>query len=301
MKKKNTLNILFEKFNNQKIKYCIRSRYKHLPKILDGGDVDLLIRKSDFYLSLKIIRNLGFKFYPFTQPNLFYYRYDKSLGLIHLDILFEKDFPKVKKYENFFIPNNEKPISNKKTFLQKIKTGLRRKIYWLFNGQVIVFEGPDGSGKSTQTNGVYTALEKLPIKKEIVHFATYFKKSKPSALKRLITRKLSILKVYWNIIFGKLTITDRYIYLTFRKHHPIFGKILKFLAPKPDIVFVMRASPEEIKKRKIGQRDLLSNEMIQELYKVYNSIPGKIDVDTKKPIKENLEFTINKILEKVLK
>ena len=63
----------------------------------------------------------------------------------------------------------------------------------------------------------------------------------------------------------------------------------------------MRASPEEIKKRKIGQRDLLSNEMIQELYKVYNSIPGKIDVDTKKPIKENLEFTINKILEKVLK
>ena len=178
------------------------------------------------------------------------------------------------------------------------------RIVWvggdLFKGKVIVFEGPDGSGKTTMANAVYTALEKFPIKKEIVHFATHFKKSKPSALKRLITRNCSILKVYWNIFLGKLTITDRYIYLTFRKHHQIFGKILKFLAPKPNIVFVMKVSPEEIRKRKIGQRDLLSNEMIKELYKVYDSIPNKIGIDTKKPIKENLEFVVNSVLRKTL-
>jgi len=59
--KKNTLVTLFEGFNEQKIKYCIRGRYKHLPKTLDGGDVDILIKKNDFSSALKIIKNLGFR------------------------------------------------------------------------------------------------------------------------------------------------------------------------------------------------------------------------------------------------
>jgi len=86
----------------------------------------------------------------------------------------------------------------------------------------------------------------------------------------------------------------------FRKKHIFLRKLLRALAPKPDIVFIMKASSKEIKKRKIGQRDLLSDVMIDELYKVYNSIPGKIDIDTKKPIKENLEFMVNCILGKIL-
>src|SRR3989344_5521593 len=84
------------------------------------------------------------------------------------------------------------------------------------------------------------------------------------------------------------------------KKHIFLRKLLRALAPKPDIVFIMKASSKEIKKRKIGQRDLLSDVMIDELYKVYNSIPGKIDIDTKKPIKENLEFMVNCILGKIL-
>lgn len=297
---KNILENLFEEFNKKKISYCIRSRYKHLPKSLDNGDIDILLEKRDFLKFIEIIKKFKFRFYPYTQPNFFYFLYDKNLGLIHLDVILIKKMVSIKRFNNFYIPVDEKPIPNRKTFLQKIKTGLRRRIYWLFNGPIIVFEGPDGSGKTTLANATYAALEKLPIKKEIVHFATHFKKSKPSALKRLFTRTISIFKVWKNKILGRISITDRYISLTFRKHHPIFGKILKFLAPKPDITFVMKASPEEIRKRKIGQRDLLSEDMIKELYKIYDSIPGKIDIDTKKPVKENLEVMINKILENIL-
>ena len=170
------------------------------------------------------------------------------------------------------ILRTKKPIPNKKTFLQKIKTSLRRKIYWLFSGPVIVFEGPDGSGKSTLAKAVYTALEKFPIKKEIIHFTTHFKDKKPGRLKRAITRTSSILKVYKNKILGRISITDRYIYLTFRKKHFFLRNILRALAPKPEIVFLMRASAKKIKERKKGQRDELSENKIKELYNVYENI-----------------------------
>ncbi|MEK6844985.1 MAG: hypothetical protein AABX44_01895 [Nanoarchaeota archaeon] len=297
---KNLLENLFEEFNKKRISYCIRSRYKHLPRNLEGGDIDMLLEKKDFLKFIEIIKKFKFKFYPYTKPNFFYFLYDKNLGLIHLDVILTRKMIPIKKFNNFYIPADNKPIPNKKAFLHKIKTGLRRRIYWLFNGPVIVFEGPDGSGKTSNAKAVYDALEKFPLKRDFVHFATHFKKSKPSALKRLITRNFSILKVYWNIVFGKLTITDRYIYLTFRKKHLFLRNLLRALAPKPDIIFVMKVSPEEIRKRKTGQRDLLSNEMIHELYRVYNSISGKIDIDTKKPIKENLEFMVNLILKKSL-
>ena len=297
---KNLLENLFEEFNNRKISYCVRGRHKHLPRSLDGGDIDMLLEKKNFLKFIEIIKKFGFKFYSYTKPNFFYFLYDKSLGLIHLDVLLIKKMISIKKFNDFYIPVNEKPIPNKKSFFHKIKTGLRRRVYWLFNGPVIVFEGPDGSGKSTLAKAVYTALEKFPIKKEIVHFATHFKDKKPSSFKRFYTRFFSILKVWKNRIFGRISITDRYIYLTFRKNHSFLRRLLRTFAPNPDIVFIMKASPEEIRKRKIGQRDLLSNEMIKELYKVYDSIPGKIEINTEKPAKENLEFMVNLILKKIL-
>src|SRR3989344_8531117 len=195
---KNLLENLFEEFNNRKISYCVRGRHKHLPRSLDGGDIDMLLEKKDFLKFIEIIKKFGFKFYSYTKPNFFYFLYDKSLGLIHLDVLLIKKMISIKKFNDFYIPVNEKPIPNKKSFFHKIKTGLRRRVYWLFNGPVIVFEGPDGSGKSTLAKAVYTALEKFPIKKEIIHFTTHFKDKKPGRLKRAITRTSSILKVYKN-------------------------------------------------------------------------------------------------------
>ncbi len=301
MKEKNILEKLFKQLETEKISYCVRSRYKHLPKSLDNGDIDLLLEKNDFIKFIEILKKFRFKFYPYTQPNFFYFLYDKELGLIHLDVLLIKKMVSIKKSNCFYIPVDEKHISNKKTFFQRIKTGIQRRIHYLFRGKVIVFEGPDGSGKTTYVNAVYNSLKYFPLKKEIVHFATHFKNKKPSALKRFLTRNWSIFRVYWNIFLGRLTLTDRYIYLTFRKNHQFLRKLLRILSPKPDAVFVMRASPEEIQKRKSGQRDLLSNEMIRELYKIYDKIPDKIDIGTEKPIKENLEFVVNVILEQILK
>jgi len=301
MMKKNTLEILFKEFNKEKVKYCVRSKYKHLPKKLEGGDIDILIEKKNWQKANKIIRKLGFRFYPFTQPNLFYFYYDKELGLILLDILLTKTLVPIKKFKKFFIPLDEKPIPNKKGLLKRIYTGLIRRFYYMFRGRVIVFEGVDGSGKSTNVQALYDSLEILPIKKQIVHFATHFKKRKPSSLKRLFTRSYCILKVYKNIILGRIVITDRYIYLTFRKHHKILKSILRSFAPTPDIVFVTKAPIKTIKKRKKGQRDLLDEKMIRELNNIYENIPNSIIIDTQKPIKENLGITVNKLLEKILR
>jgi len=298
---KNTLEKIFYEFNKNRIKYCIRGKYRHLPKTLNGGDVDTLIERKDFPQALKIIRKLGFKFYPHTDPNLFYFYYDFQLGLVHLDILLIEKMVPIKKHKTFFIPADEKPIPNRKNFLWKIKTSIMRKLHYLFRGPVIVFEGPDGSGKSSNLREVLEAIKRIKLKKDKVHFATPFKGNrKPSSLDRLISRTRSLLRVYKNKILGRVSITDRYIYLTFRKSNPLLRKLLRFLAPKPTLVFVMKASIKTIRRRKKGQRDNLSPEELRELYRVYDSIPRAKFIDTEKPIKENLGTMVNLMLEKTL-
>jgi len=141
------------------------------------------------------------------------------------------------------------------------------------------------------------------LKKEFVHFATPFNKGKPpTKLKRLTTRVNAILKVYKNKILGHISITDRYIYLTFRKNHPALKNILRTIAPTPDLLFITHAPTKEIQKRKKGQRDLLSEGQIKELYEVYNtaSAKKKIQIDTQKPISQNISTIVNSFLKKVL-
>ncbi|MEK6889297.1 MAG: hypothetical protein AABW80_04290 [Nanoarchaeota archaeon] len=299
----NALIKLFEKLNNVKITYCVRGRYKHLPSTLDSGDVDLLIKKSDFDKAKRIIEDLGFLFYSFAKPNLFYYFYDSSLGLIQLDILLLDTMPELKKFNNFYIPLDGKTIPNRKTFFEKVLTFTKRKLYYFLNGKLIVFEGPDGSGKSTNADALFNSLSKFPLKVERIHFATHFKDKKPSTLKRAVTRLSSLLKVCLNVFLGRITITDRYIYLTFRKSNSILKNILRSIAPKPDIVFLMKVSTEKIKERKKGQRDELSEKMIKELYNVYENIKNVklVKINTEKPIKENVFTTANLFLKACLK
>jgi len=150
----NTLEKLFKSLEKKKIPYCVRGRYKHLPKTLDGGDVDLLIEKRSFNEALKVLKTLGFHFYPHTKPNLFFYHHDNSIGLIQLDIILTKKFPKTKKYKSFFIPADGKTIPNRKPKIKRLQTGIQRRLHWFLRGPIIVFEGPDGSGKTTNSKAL---------------------------------------------------------------------------------------------------------------------------------------------------
>ena len=299
----NNLESLFSQFKKQSIEFCIRGRYKHLPKTLDGGDVDLLINKRHWKKARQIIKKSGFKFFPDTEPNLFFYLFDSNLKLIQLDILLTNRFPPIKKHKSFFIPSSGKTIPNRKKLSKKVQTSLIRRINWLFRGPVIVFEGPDGSGKTTNSLALLKALDKFPLKKEFVHFATPFNKdgSKPSKLKRLRTRLISILTVWKNKIMGRISVTDRYIFLTFR-HTPFLKRIVRTLTPKPDLLFITLSSTSEIRKRKKGQRDLLSANQIKELYQLYKKAPAKlkVEINTNGPVSQNLETTVNTFLKAIL-
>tara|TARA_Y100000310_G_C20694281_1_gene824404 strand:+ start:2384 stop:3286 length:903 start_codon:yes stop_codon:yes gene_type:complete len=299
----NNLETLFSQFKKDSIQFCVRGRYEHLPKTLDGGDVDLLIDKKDWGKAKKIIKKMGFKFFPDTEPNLFFYLFDSDLKLIQLDILLTSRFPPIKKHKSFFIPSSGKTIPNRKRFSKKLRTSLVRRINWLFRGPVIVFEGPDGSGKTTNSLSLLKALDRFPLKAEFVHFATPFNKdgSKPSKLKRLRTRLFSILTVWKNKVLGRISVTDRYIFLTFR-HSPLLKKIVRKLAPRPDILFITLSPTKEIRKRKKGQRDLLSAEQIMELYQLYKKAPAKskVEINTQNSINKNLEVTLNSFLKKTL-
>jgi thymidylate kinase len=286
----NTLSKLFKEFNKNKINYIIRGKYKHLPDTLNGGDVDILIDKKDFRKIKKILRIMRFIYYPFAKPHFFYYFYDKDLGLIQLDILLTSNFPKKKKYNEFFIPENNKFITIKKSFFARVSTYLKRKSHFLFRGKLICFVGPDGSGKSTLAQNSLKNLSKFPIQKKYIHFGSL----KPAAVYRAIDRIKKLLIVYYYLFIGKIVITDRYIYLTFRKSFSIFSKLIQFIAPKPNIVFVLKSTEKTLQKRR--GKDSLNSKDIFDLYTLFEKIKRKIDVNSEKSEEECLEFLINKIL-----
>jgi|GEM_PF-2161639 len=294
---KNILAKIFEEFKKNKIDYCIRSRYKHLPDTLDGGDVDVLVNKKDMSCAEKILKEKDFFFYPYTEPNKFYFKYDRSLGLILFDILPTYEMIQKEEHNGISVPKEDIKVPNRKKLHQKAYTGIRRRLYFMFSGPIIVFEGPDGSGKTTNAEALYSSLKKFPMKKEFIHFATKFKDKKPSILKRFFSRISALLRVYYNVFLGRMTITDRYLYLTFRKK-PFLKKILWKIIPEPDLLFIVKASPSIIRKRKKGQRDLLSKEMISELYTIYSEGKTKkrIFIDTSKSLEENIETVINETI-----
>lgn len=287
----NRLDRLFQEFNNHKLNYCVIRKYKFLPeKII--GDVDIAVKKEDLNSALKIVEDNGFFFYPYTEPHFFYFGYDKTVGLINLDIIKVKKLPRIKKFKKFYIFDGKgEEFRIRKSFLLKVKTNLQRKFHYLFKGKLVCFIGPDGSGKSTLSNKVYDGLSKFPLKKEQIYFGS----RKYGRIYRIFDLILKIFKTYINKTSGKITLTDRYIYLTFRKNK-FLRNLVKVLAPTPDIIFVMKTTPEIILKRK---KELTKNQII-ELYSLFEDIKNKKDIDSNKKIEDNSEKMINLILKKVL-
>jgi len=282
----NILERLFNELNKNKIKYCVLRKYQNLPE-KPLGDVDLLIERESFGSALKIIKKLDFVFYPFTQPHYFFFGYDKKIGLVNLDVVLTNRLFEIERFKNFYIPAHGRDLRIRKLFLGKIKTNLQRKFYYLFKGKVISFIGPDGCGKTTFINSVYSILENYGVKKQKIYFGSRV----DNKLYRVFDLSKKVLHVYLNKFLGRITFTDRYVYLTFR-NNAFLNKVIRFLAPTPDKVYLLKVDVGEILRRKKE----LSKEKIEELYRFYSRIKGAIEIDNNKEVEENLEVVVRDVL-----
>ncbi len=170
-------------------------------------------------------------------------------------------------------------------------------------GKLIVFEGADGSGKTSTIDALMPLLENHGFSVKRIYFSSLLRKR--TILRRAFSLFGKLLLAYFSLITGKLILADRYIYLTFRKNE-ILKKIVRTLYPRADKVFVMKASPKVLRKRReiyegIGNKllkrkaELQSIKEINELYRIYESVPKAIVINMEKPRKSNLNIIINEI------
>jgi len=303
--KKNALLKLFDEFNKNKVKYCIRRKYTHFTKRLTS-DIDMFIQEDDLAKARDILRQSNFLYYPFTEPHFFYYFYDSKIGLIMLDIVKINKLMPIKQHKNFYVPKEKKYFTIHKSFFKKIKTFLRRKIHFLFKGKLICFIGPDGSGKTSTLLLTRKYLKKFPIEKKRMYFSSL--KRSDSRLYRLFDLILKLVEVHWNLLLGRIVLTDRYIYLTFRKHS-FLKKLVRFIYPTPSLVYLMKARPETLRKRRktfigvgddmvrrLGEERRLTIEEYKELYQEFEKIKRAKIINSEIPLSKN----IIKIMEDIL-
>ncbi|MEK6894937.1 MAG: hypothetical protein AABX48_00260 [Nanoarchaeota archaeon] len=281
----NSLERLFINFDKNKVDFCILRKYQELPS-KTNGDVDILINKENFTEALKIVNGESFVFYPYTEPHYFFFKHDINLGLVTLDLTKGEMLSK-EKFKDFYVPKDGQDIRIKKGFLSKLKTNLRRKIHYFFNGKLICFIGPDGSGKSTYARKVLHEIESYPLKKELIYFGT----RRSGKIIRIFDLFFKVCKVYLNKFLGRLTLTDRYIYLTFRKR-PFLNNLIRILVPRPNKIYLLEAKPETIRKRKKE----LSIEEIKRLYDHYSKIKGVTKVNNEDKLDKNINGIVNEIL-----
>lgn len=240
--------------------------------------LEINVRKEDVQKAAKILRQAGFYFYPFSKPLLSYFFYDRYLGLLNIDIALTKDFSELKKIKNFYISSVNIDNQTKKNFTRP-----------LFKGRLICFEAPEGGGKTSTTSAAYTILQNFPAGRRWDTSSSF----KDSRLYRIYDLSKKLFQIYLNKIMGRITLLDRYVYLTFR-NNSFLRKIILFLAPTPDRVFIMKAPYEVLKKRR-GPLCKSESE-VNEIYKLFNRAENKTIIHSEKPIEENLGIIINTIL-----
>ncbi len=147
---------------------------------------------------------------------------------------------------------------------------LRHKLHEMSKGKFIVFEGADGTGKSTHvkmlveylhTKGIDVVLTEEPTKgeigKEIREVLGDKKDATPKKLTELFTqdRKEHVENVISPMLEkGKIVICDRYYYSTIA-YQSTQGvdkdwiSELNSFVPEPDLVVVITISPEEAQTR----------------------------------------------------
>jgi len=188
-----------------------------------------------------------------------------------------------------------------------------------YSGKLIVFEGLDGSGQSTQAEflkdflkekGYKVILTKEPTLdsqagKEIKEVLEKKKKISPKELQELFAKdRKEHLKtlIIPALEQGKVVISDRYFFSSFA-YGQASGLDLNWLIKinneflLPDITFFLAVSPkvclERIKKRKKERTLFEEKEKLEKVYRNYQKIAKKFPnvkiINGEKPIKEVFE------------
>jgi len=219
-------------------------------------EVELIIDGESLRRTMKVIRKNNFIFYPYIRP-LCYFYYDEKFGLIRL-IVKTEDNQEITK---------EKPKK----------------------GHIICFVSPEGGGKTTALSRAYTVLEKFPVNRTHMTFSSF----KESKTYRIYDLSRKIFRIKKNNLSGKITLLDRYIYLTFRKK-PFLRSVFRIFAPEPSIVFILKADYQTLKKRRGPLCS--SKENVNQTYKLFDSAKNKIYINSESDIDENIRIIINNIL-----
>jgi len=292
----NIVKELFENFNKNKIKYSVLGDLdllNNLPKIsLPRGTNELgyfqlekypsnLLEKIEFLVEekdlLKIKKTLSnLRFVSLPKHSNTYYIYDSHVGFLKIHLNLTKNKLKRWKMGNFYVSDNKMETNDWKNF----KLG----------GKFFCFSSPEGGGKTTTLSSVNTVLQKFPSDVKVLTFSSF----QESKLFRIYDLLKKAGYVYLNRFLGKVILTDRYIYLTF-KNKKCLRKILKFLFPEPDMVFVLKAPYGVLKKRRGPLCSSRKN--VANTYELFDEAKNKMEINTTASKNKNLEKIINKILE----
>lgn len=165
--------------------------------------------------------------------------------------------------------------------------------------KVIVFEGIDGVGKSTQARLLYFALRRKGYSVDLYHFPSdgpignfirsLLKNRKFDLLDERARALLTTADFYDQYLKSEhnadIIIFDRYIYSSFVSNHKLDRNWIDLLhryAPNPDIVFFMTCDVETISKRRgvdFGAKNIMRQEDFYYRYKkTFKDIP-KVEID----------------------